>query len=175
MDKANCFNLGYVAKLHGFKGEVSLFLDVTNPDEYKELSSLYIDINGNLTPFFISSIQIRNKGFAQVKFEGIDNELDAKVILRKQLYLPLEVLPPLSGINFYDHEVEGFKVIDELFGEVGILQQVIDLKINPLLQIESNGKEVLVPLIDNLIKHIDRDKKQMTIQAPEGLIQLYLD
>ena len=175
MDKANCFNLGYVAKLHGFKGEVSLFLDVTNPNEYAELSSVYIDINGNLTPFFISSIKIKNKGFAQVKFEGIDSEIDAKVILRKDLYLPLEVLPPLSGTQFYDFEVEGYTVIDEKFGKVGVLKQVVDLKVNPLLQIDANGKEVLVPLITDLVKKVDREKKELTILAPEGLIALYLE
>ncbi len=174
MDKAKCFNLGYVAKLHGFKGEVSLFLDVTNPSEYQQLDSLYIDINGNLTPFFISSLKIRNKGFVQVKFEGIDNELDAKVILRKQLFLPLTVLPPLSGTNFYDHEIEGFTVHDESYGLVGVLSQVIDLKVNPLLQIDSQGKEVLIPLIPNLIKSIDRENKSIVIDAPEGLIELYV-
>ena len=37
MKKADCYHLGYVAKLHGFKGEVSFFLDVTDPNEYTKL------------------------------------------------------------------------------------------------------------------------------------------
>ena len=57
MNKADCFNLGYVAKLHGFKGEVSLFFDVTNPSDYFTLDAVYIDINDNLTPFFVESIK----------------------------------------------------------------------------------------------------------------------
>ena len=45
MQKADCYHLGYIAKLHGFKGEVSFFLDVTDPFEYEGLKQVYVDIN----------------------------------------------------------------------------------------------------------------------------------
>jgi len=88
MNKADCFHLGHVAKLHGFKGEVSLFLDVTTPSDYAKIESLYIDINDQLTPFFVESFIMKNHPFALVKFEGVNNEADAKIIDHKDLYLP---------------------------------------------------------------------------------------
>ncbi|MCR9172722.1 MAG: 16S rRNA processing protein RimM, partial [bacterium] len=112
MNKADCFYLGYVAKLHGFKGEVSLFLDVTNPADYETLDAVFIDINDQLTPFFVESLKLKNNGFAAVRFEGLNDENSAKKLLRKQLYLPAQVLPKLEGNNFYDHEVVGYKVIE---------------------------------------------------------------
>ena len=108
MNKADCFHLGYVAKLHGFKGEVSLFLDVTNPEDYQSLDAVFIEINGQLSPFFIESFKLKNKGFAAVKFEGVNTESEARILLRKNLFLPEQVLPKLSGTQFYDHEVVGF-------------------------------------------------------------------
>lgn len=174
MNKADCFNLGYVAKLHGFKGEVSLFFDVTSPQEYASLDAVFIDVNGMLTPFFIEKIKLRDKGFAQVKFEGVDDENQAKPLLRKDIYLPLEVLPKLSGKNFYDHEVIDYTVIDERFGEVGKIVQIVDYKVNPLIQIKNGDKEVLLPLIDGLVTKLERDNKTMHVNAPEGLIELYL-
>lgn len=174
MNKADCFHLGYIAKLHGFKGGVSLFLDVTNPDDYRGLDAIFIDINNHLTPFFIESMRLNARGFAILKLEGVDDENTAKKILRKDVYLPAEILPELDGIQFYDHEVVGFKVIDQQYGEVGEMQQVIDLKVNPLLQIDNNGKEVLIPLIEGVIQKVDREKKELHILAPDGLIELYL-
>ncbi len=174
MNKADCFHLGYVAKLHGFKGEVSLFLDVTNPEDYESLDAVFIEINGQLSPFFVHEFKLKNKGFAAVKFEGVDNERDARIILRKNLYLPAQVLPKLSGKNFYDHEVVGFTVYDTNFGEVGVMESVIDLSVNPLLQIMNGSKEVLIPLIEGIVQEVDRKKKTMTITAPAGLIELYL-
>lgn len=175
MNKADCFHLGYVAKLHGFKGEVSLFLDVTNPSEYEKIESVFIDINDQLTPFFIESFKLKNHPFAAVKFEGVNSENDAKIIDHKNLYLPLSFLKELSGTNFYDHEVVGFTVIDEKYGKVGILESIIDLSINPLVQVMNGEKEVLIPLITNLVKKVDRANKELHILAPEGLIELYLD
>jgi len=175
MNKKDCFHLGKIAKLHGFKGEVSLLLDVTNPEDYSSLDAVFIDINNNLTPFFIASIQLRNKGFATVKFDGVNDENAAKAIVRKDVYLPAEILPELKGNRFYDHEVEGFTVIDEMKGDIGVLEQVIDLKVNPLLQIMKDDKEILVPLLEGLVKKVDRTKKELYISAPEGLIDLYLE
>lgn len=175
MNKTDCFHLGRVAKLYGFKGEVSLFLDVTNPEDYSSLDALFIDINNHLTPFFVESFKLKNKGFASVKLEGVNDENAAKLILRKDIYLPAQILPELEGIRFYDHEVIGFTVIDENHGEVGILEQVIDLKVNPLLQILNDGQEILVPLLKDLVKKVDRKKKELHISAPEGLIDLYMN
>jgi 16S rRNA processing protein RimM len=174
MNKADCFHLGYVAKLHGFKGEVSLFLDVTNPEDYRTMDAVFVEINGQLSPFFVESFKLKNKGFAAVKFEGVNSENDARLLLRKNLYLPAQILPKLSGTHFYDHEVVGFTVRDVEYGEVGKLESIIDLPVNPLIQIMNGEKEVLVPLIEGLVEDLDRKKKIMTIRAPAGLIELYL-
>jgi 16S rRNA processing protein RimM len=174
MNKKDCFHLGRIAKIRGFKGEVSLFLDVTNPEDYFSLDAIFIDIDNHLTPFFIESITLKNKGFAAIKLEGVSDENAAKIILRKEVYLPAEILPELKGINFYDHEVIGYQVLDKNHGPIGIIEQVIDLKVNPLLQIIKEDKEILVPLIDGVIKNVDREKNELHIEAPEGIVELYL-
>ncbi|MBP6459144.1 MAG: 16S rRNA processing protein RimM [Crocinitomicaceae bacterium] len=175
MQKADCYHLGYIAKLHGFKGEVSFFLDVTDPFEYEGLKQVYVDINGFLTPFFIKSINLRPKGFATVKLEGVETENDAQSLVRKNLYLPLADLPQLSDKNFYDHEVVGFELVDINHGLVGVIQQIIDLPVNPLIQVDAKGKEVLIPFVKGLIQRVDRSTKTLHVQAPEGLIGIYLD
>jgi 16S rRNA processing protein RimM len=175
MNKSDCFNLGYVAKLHGFKGEVSLFLDVTNPEEYAKLDALFIEINGTLTPFFVENWQLTNKNFAKAKFEGIDTETQAKVLQGKELFLPLSILPQLTGTDFYDHEVEGFEVHDVNYGKVGILKQIIDSAVNPLIQVFAGEKEILIPLRKESIKEVDRQTKRMVVETAPGLIDLYLN
>ncbi len=174
MNKADCFHLGYVAKLHGFKGEVSLFLDVTNPEDYTTLDALFIEINGQLTPFFITTLKLKNKGFAALKLEGIDTENDARLLLRKNVYLPASILPELEGTNFYDHEIIGFSVEDKEYGNIGKVIQVIDLSANPLIQIEKDGVELLIPLQEGVIVEVDRKKNLLKVDAPPGLVELYL-
>ncbi|MFM6935709.1 MAG: ribosome maturation factor RimM [Flavobacteriales bacterium] len=174
MQKQECFYLGIIAKLHGFKGEVSLFLDVSNPSEYATLDAVFIEIDGSLIPFFVQHIKMKTKGFVAVKFEGIDSEKDAQRILKKQVYLPEAFLQELDQTSFYDHEIIGYTVIDEIHGNVGVVENVIDMAANPLLQLDKEGKEVLIPIFDGLVQKVQRKKKELHIKAPEGLIDLYL-
>lgn len=174
MNKEDFFQLGSIAKLHGFKGEVSLFLDVTNPEEYTDLETVFVDMNGFLTPFFIDNVKLKNKGFITVKFKEVDNEATAKKLLKKEIYLPLDQLRELDDVSFYDHEVLGYEVIDSIKGSIGKVTNVIDIASNPLMQTEINGKEVLLPIFDGLVKKVDRKKMILYIEAPEGLIDLYL-
>lgn len=174
MQHADCFQLGYIAKLHGYKGEVSLFLDVTNPEDYKTLDAFFIDINGQLTPFFVQSFQLRHKGFAAIKLEGVDSENDAKIILRKNCYLPLSVLPELDDKHFYDHEIIGFKLVDTRYGETGIIEQVVDNSVNPLIVVMNGEKEILIPFIEGLVQKVDRKSKTLHVTSPEGLIEMYM-
>lgn len=172
--KEDCFRLGNVAKIHGFKGEVSIFLDVDDPQEYKGLESVFVEIDGKLIPFFLEHILLRNNGFAVVKFETIDTEKKAAMLLKCGLYLPLDLLPETEENEFYYFEIENFKVVDENYGLVGIVKQVIDLNSNPILQIDADGKEVLIPKQDEFIKEVDWDNETLHITAPPGLIEMYL-
>jgi len=174
MKQEETFLLGSIAKLHGYKGEVSLFMDVTNPQDYAEMSFVFLDINGTLTPFFIEHIKFKNKGMAAVKFQGIDTEDDAKKLIKKKAFLPIEQLQELDEERFYDHEVIGFKVVDKVKGSIGVVDQVIDLPSNPLLRILLEEKEILVPIFDGLVQKVDRKSNTLHISAPEGLIDLYI-
>jgi len=170
----DCFRLGSIARLHSFKGEVSIFLDVDNPLEYQNLESVFVEYDNKLVPFFIDEIKIRNKGFAVVKFDGVDTEKKALMLLKSRLFLPLELLPELEGDDYYDFEIKGFKVIDKVLGEIGIVNSVLDIKVNPLVSIQSGETEILIPKIDQFIKEIDWDNETLQIDAA-GLIELYLN
>jgi len=174
MNKDDCFQLGYIAKLHGFKGEVSLFLDVSDPQDYYKIASVFIELNGILTPFPIESIKIKNKGFIAVKFLGINNEDEARKILKKTVFLPDILLPKLSGVHFYDHEIIGFSVEDSQHGWIGEVVQVLDYPANPLIQINKHDKEILLPLQKGLVQQIDRNDKKLYVTSPPGLIELYI-
>lgn len=175
MKKDDCFQIGRFIKPHGFKGELSIKLDVDHPQEYQEMESAFVEINKELIPFFFERLRLNNKGIATVKIEGIDTEEDALTLVKKNLYLPLDILPKLTGNRFYFHEIEGFKAIDNEFGEIGVIQAVLDGNAQDIFQIINGKKEILIPIVDDFILSVDRDKKEILLNAPEGLIDFYLN
>jgi len=173
MTKDECFYLGYIVKQHGYSGGLLAKLDVDDSTRYKKLDALFLDINNELVPFFIQKIEIKPQG-ALISFEDIDSAERAEPLVGAQMYLPLTALPKLTGNKFYFHEVIGFTVIDKQYGEIGPVNQVLDFPQQAILQIKKDFKEVLIPVTDHIVLKVDRDNKVIEVDAPEGLIDLYL-
>lgn len=168
----DCFYLGRITKPWGVKGQVVMFLDVDSPEDYLGLDSAFVEVKGNLVPYFFHLDNL-NGNKAVATFEDITPE-QAGALVGYSLYLPLDLLPKLEGNKFYFHEVVGFRVVDEEKGDIGTLEQVIEYPAQPLFQVMKNGVEVLIPVIDEVIKKVDRETKTLRIAAPKGLIDLYL-
>ena len=174
MRKEDCFYLGKIVRKHSFRGEVVIKLDTDEPELYQEMESIFVDLGNNLVPFFIQKSLLQKGNQLRVRFEGIEKEEDADAILKSDVYLPISLLPKLEGDKFYYHEVIGFTVIDTNYGEVGKLVNINDKAAQPLFEIERDDKEIFIPMIDDFIKKVDREKNTILVETPEGLIELYL-
>jgi len=174
MQLKDCFFLGKVVKKYSFKGEILVKLDTDEPEIFKNLESVFIALGNNLVPFFVEHCKLHKSQLLRIKFEDVDTEEDAEALLKSELYLPLSILPKLEGNKFYFHEVIGFTIIDENFGKVGELTNINDTGAQELFEIDHNGSEVLIPINDDFIIKVDRDNKQILVNTPEGLIDLYI-
>jgi 16S rRNA processing protein RimM len=174
MNKDDFYYLGKITKPFGSKGQVVALLDVDEPLYYRKLESVFLDLDGEWVPFLIESVEIQSGRKAILRFEDVNTAEDASAYTGREMYLPLDSLPPLKGKKFYYHEIGGFTVIDAVHGKIGSLVRVMDLPQQSLLQIVFNEKEILVPLVDEVILKVDRKKKELYIRAPEGLIDIYL-
>lgn len=174
MTKDECFYIGRITKPFGVKGQVIFFLDVDDPDEYAGLDSVLVETKNGLVPYFIEDLQFNASNKAIVTFEELTPD-ESAALIGHELYLPLDLLPKLEGNKFYFHEVVGFEVVDDEKGPIGRLESVIEYPAQPLFQIMNCGKEILVPVIDEVIKEVDRKNRLLYIDAPSGLIDLYLE
>ena len=170
----DCFFLGKIVRKYSFHGELLIKLDTDQPELYENLEAVFIDYRNTFIPFFIESSQLHKSDLLRVQFEDVHTEAEADSLLKSDVYLPLEFLPKLEGNKFYFHEVIGFNIEDVNFGEVGIIKGVNDSTAQALFEIEKDGKDILIPVNDQFIVKVDRIKKTIIVDTPEGLIDLYL-
>ena len=175
MDKKDFYYLGKIVKTSGFKGSLMFFFDVDDITPYKDLEAVFVEVGNDLIPFAIQSINIKSNTSAYVHLEDVDTDEEALALTGKSLFLPLSFLPPLTGDKFYYHEVIGFEVIDRQAGTIGVLESVMDQGPQDIFIIRSGDKEVLLPASDEIILKVDREKRLLHVNAPEGLLNLYLD
>lgn len=174
MNKKDCFYLGKLVKKYSFKGELLAKLDTDDPELYENLDAIFVDLRGNLVPFFVERSQLHKSDLLRLKFEEVDTEADADALLKSDLYLPLELLPKLEGNKFYFHEIIGFTITDKSFGDVGTITGVNDTTAQALFEIDRDGIEILIPMNDEFIVEVNRETKTIVVDVPEGLIDLYL-
>lgn len=176
MRKEDCFYLGKVVSKFSFKGEVLVKLDTDEPELYENLESVFVDFRNKLIPFFITQSSLQKSDLLRIRFEDIEGEEEADRLIGSSLFLPLSMLPKLTGKRFYYHEIIGFQVIDTVHGTLGTVASVNDQTPQTLLEVKTaDDKEILIPINDEIIREVNRIEKIIRVTTPEGLVSLYLN
>ena len=169
----DCFEIGYILKPHGLNGAVSIRLDVDDARKYKGMESVIVNIDSNLIPFFISSLQINGKK-GILRLQDVTTIEEADELKSCTLLLPLDQLPQLKENQFYFHEVIGYKVVDQAKGSLGEIENIFSGGNQDLISMKYKNKEVLIPINDTLVGMADHKKKEVHVNLPEGLLEIYI-
>lgn len=170
---SDCFQLGVITKTHGTKGDLQIWIDSDDPEHYRKLESVLLLQNNELVPFFLERWQI-SASKAIAHFEGIDSIEQAAKLIKTEVFLPESFLPELDEGQFFFHDLVGMVAFDH-GSELGPVTNVYNLPGHDVLAIDLKGKEALVPLSDEIVKKVDTKKKQVHLDLPEGLLDIYLD
>lgn len=163
--------IGYISKTHGLKGHIILRLnELINIDD-EAIKSIFLDINGSQVPYFIEECRPNNTGYI-VKLETIDTvDTSKKLIGKKAFALSNFILENDESLN----EFIGYAIIDTKLGNIGNIAAVDEKTDNAIVKvIHPSGVEIILPFNDDFIIEIDDDLKTIEFNAPEGLIEMYL-
>ncbi len=175
MRKEDCFYLGKIVSKFSFKGEVLAKLDTDEPELYENMESVLVSMRNNLIPFFIERSRLHKSALLRIDFEEVKSEDAADKMIGCELYLPLSFLPKLEGDKFYFHEVIGFAMQDSVHGDIGHITGINDTTSQALFELEKDGKQLLIPVTDEIITKVDREHKVIHVTTPDGLVALYLE
>ncbi len=173
MADQNFYYLGTLTKPFGLKGELCAFFDVDDCERYLGLTAVFVETDGEMLPYMIEKLQYRGNNQFIVKLQDVEMD-NVREFVQTDMYLPISELPKLSGNRFYFHEVIGFKVVDERLGEIGVCKDFMELANNPLMQVDHNGSEILIPASGQFVTNVDRENRILHVTTPEGLVELYL-
>lgn len=177
MQLDDCFFIGYTHKSANKKGQIQIALEVDSPEQYFNMAQVFVQLDktdDEAVPFFIESIKPVSNNRVSIQFEDIYSIEDAELLCSKSVFLSLSELPELLGNKFYFHEIIGFEIWDKIYGRVGIIEKVEKYPANPVFVVKSNERELLIPVVQEIIELVDRKNKKIEMDMPDGLIELYL-
>ncbi|TCK82987.1 ribosome maturation factor RimM [Albibacterium bauzanense] len=174
MDYNESFKIGYITKTRGLKGEIQLFFEFKDPD-LLDLDLIFIEINRQLVPFFVSSYKLQSNNTGYFFLEDIDHIDKAQELLRKSVFLPNTKMPEREEGEFLIEDLKGFNVFDSNYGELGVILEINEYPQQFVATVSYQSQEVLFPLSDDFIEEIDEEKKELHINLPDGLLDVYLN
>ena len=164
------FFLGTVTKIHGFKGEVVIRPDTENLEFLQDIESVLLKSEGGLVPFFTERTTPMPNGSIRLKLEGIDTEEAARRMVGKELYLEEDPIPEDA---FFLRDLIGWEVSGPDGVPLGTIREVNAQTAQPFLVVDYRGKEALLPFHEDLILELSPEKQHLSLDLPEGLLELY--
>lgn len=178
LKKEDCYLAGTFTKTHGVKGEL---VAKTNGDlfERNKLESILVDIDGGLVPFFIekNGIQSRNHSSVRILLEDMTTEEKAKRFIGCDIYIPMKDVPDFieESDEIDPNVLIGFTYVDDERGELGEIVDIQDFAGNIVMVVEINNAEAMIPFADENFIDLDEENKTITMETPDGLLDLYLE
>ena len=164
--------VGKIVNTHSLKGEVKVISSTDFEEErFKKGSKLLITRGNQLIREVVVQSYRNHKNFLLVKFEGIDSVEEAEKLKNLQIKIDSTEVGELEENEFYFHEIIGCEVFDENDKNLGEIIDILTPGANDVWVIKGeNGKEILIPYIEDVVKKIDITSKKVNIEVMEGLI-----
>jgi 16S rRNA processing protein RimM len=163
---------GRIIKPYGFEGEVQVILDPLVSGHIIKGIALFIDMEGQRVPFFTEEVDLIGKDQAIIKFEFIGDPESARKICGREVFLDLQSARNVENAGPLLQSVVGFLVRDVTLGDLGEVTGYTASDMNPCWTIRYKSKEILVPAAEEFVRRIDRRKKILHLNLPEGITEL---
>lgn len=159
--------VGFVRRAHGVQGEMIMDLHTDFPERFRTGRRLFV--GEARKPMTLASARSHAKGML-IKFKGIETPEDTAQFRNQWVYVKTSEVPALPAGQIYQHELFGFKVVDENDQSLGELVEIIETGANDVYVVKDEaGKEILLPAIPSVILDLDPARRFMRVHVLEGL------
>ena len=174
IDKHECKQIGVIVKTHGIKGELVVRLFDEFTIDHMDTEFLFIELDGGLVPFFVEEAREKNKTDVLVKLELAKEETEMERLMDARVFVKKESAEDTHNEEeaFSAYQLVGYSVQVVGFGPLGKIVAIKDISNNPLFEIEYEGREILIPIVEDFIVNIDDENEVIIFELPEGLIDL---
>ena len=165
--------VGTITRSHGLKGAFKVNIHSAGILPIEKDEPVFIQLQGGPVPFFVEECSAASHDVWLMKLEEVDSLEAADKFVEKEMLI--EEANFIGIKTEATNELVGFRVEDFEKGDIGLVSGILETAQHPVLEIELGDKLILVPWVDAIVKETDEDAKTIKIEAPDGLIDLYLE
>ncbi len=160
--------VGKIHRSHGLKGDVVFEVITDFPERLRPEVTLFV--GDAHQPVVIERVRWHGSSML-IKFDGFEHPEMLKPVNNQFAYVRADDRPPLPEGEYYHHQIIGLKVISDQGQELGKLVQILETGANDVYLVKNEaGKEILFPVIDDVICKIDLDVGKIIVHIIPGLL-----
>jgi 16S rRNA processing protein RimM len=167
------FKIGKLVAVHGLAGELLLKHELGKKTSLKGLQAIFVEEKkSSFLPWFIESTKIKSEEEVYIKLEGINSREAAMRLTQKEIWIP-EIDFKKFAAKSAPASLLGYTIINynEPLGEI---LELIEQPHQLLCRLDIKGKEVLIPLHEQTLQKVNHKKKEVLVELPDGLLEIYL-
>ena len=164
--------IGEVDRVRGLVGEVVVTVHADNPARMAALGLVFLkDTGGAYKPIAIEGFK-RLGDRAVLKLAGFGSVEEARALVGQELFIPTEASTPAPEGRYYAYQLVGLTARLKDGTPVGVIREVLRHGGQSLLVVVRGSEEVLVPMVKTICVEFDLEGRTVTLDPPEGLIEL---
>ena len=162
--------IGQIVNTFGIKGIVKVKPFTDDIRRFDELKTVYVEKNNNQTEYEIEEVKY-HKDMVLIKFKGIDKVEQAEMLRNSYLTVSRDSVEKLEEGRYYIVDLLGLEVYTDEQILLGTLEDIFNTGSNDIYVVkDKQGKQILLPAIQDVIKQIDIENKKIIVHLLPGLI-----
>ena len=162
--------VGRISGTHGLKGALRFRPDNPDSDTLAEVKRIFLERDGESREFRLTAIAPLNPTTRRITLEGIadinaDESLKGAVVM-----LATEDVPAAKPGEFYYYEAIGCEVFLTDGSRLGAIEEIFSNGAHDVWVVRDAEREVLVPVIEDVVKAMDLPARRVTIEPVPGLL-----
>jgi len=162
-----------IVKPRGIRGEVNCVVQTDFPERFSSLESVTVWLpNESRLKLEVEDAWFHNDRVI-LKFAGYDTMTAAQELTGGRLVIGDSDLELLEDGQFFEHQVIGSEVVRLNGQSIGRVKSLLRTGGTDVLLVETEeGLELMIPFADEICTEVDVNAKRITIDPPEGLLDL---
>jgi 16S rRNA processing protein RimM len=148
-----------------------IIMDVLTDFPERIRANTRVFIGEKYEPHTVARVRVHGKGLL-IAFRGFDTPETVGRFRNMNVYVKAADRPALAEGEYYHHQLLGINVVDEAGQPLGILTDILYTGANDVFIVtDAKGKELLLPVIDDVIINVDLDTQIMRVHLLPGLVE----
>lgn len=162
--------VGQIVNTNGLKGLLKINPFTDDITRFERLKTILVDHKKELLEFEIESVRYQKKQVL-LKLKGIDTIEEAEKYREDYLKINRNKEEKLPEDTYYIVDLIGLDIYTENGELLGKLDDIFSTGSNDVYVVKnSEGKQILLPAISDVIKNIDLEQKKIVVNLIEGLL-----